>query len=166
MRGKIRDFLRIPPEILPAFRQDTLQKNRLSLLVISAMIFGMEAYNIARVLFMSRSGLGTLNNRIYFGMYCALLLAAVVYLVVSRCTRGAKAVSRLRIQYLFVAFAFLWHICLNAYDLMREPDGEVSIYMTAMLGLAVFIQMPAPLSVACHVGGYAVFALLAGRCST
>ena len=87
MRGKIRDFLRIPPEILPAFRQDTLQKNRLSLLVIAAMIFGMEAYNIARVLFMSRSGLGTLNNRIYFGMYCALLLAAIVYLVVSRCTR-------------------------------------------------------------------------------
>ena len=43
MRGKIRDFLRIPPEILPAFRQDTLQKNRLSLLVIAAMIFGMEA---------------------------------------------------------------------------------------------------------------------------
>ena len=163
MRGKIRDFLRIPPEILPAFRQDTLQKNRLSLLVIAAMIFGMEAYNIARVLFMSRSGLGTLNNRIYFGMYCALLLAAVVYLVVSRCTRGAKTVSRLRIQYVCVAFAFLWHICLNAYDLMRDPDGEVSIYMTAMLGLAVFIQMPAPLSVACHVGGYAVFALLAGR---
>ena len=163
MRGKIRDFLRIPPEILPAFRQDTLQKNRLSLLVIAAMIFGMEAYNIARVLFMSRSGLGTLNNRIYFGMYCALLLAAVVYLVVSRCTRGAKTVSRLRIQYVCVAFAFLWHICLNAYDLMRDPDGEVSIYMTAILGLAVFIQMPAPLSVACHVGGYAVFALLAGR---
>ena len=79
MRGKIRDFLRIPPEILPAFRQDTLQKNRLSLLVIAAMIFGMEAYNIARVLFMSRSGLGTLNNRIYFGMYCALLLAAACF---------------------------------------------------------------------------------------
>ena len=35
-----------------------------------------------------------------------------VYLVVSRCTRGAKTVSRLRIQYVCVAFAFLWHCLL------------------------------------------------------
>ena len=134
MGEKIRNFLRVPPEILPAFRQDAFQKNRLSLLVISVMIFGMEAYNIARVLFMSRSGLATANNRFYFGMYCALLLAAVIYLVFCRFMRGAKLTSRLRIQYACVAFAFLWHICLNAYDLMRDPDGEVSIYMTAMLG--------------------------------
>ena len=80
-----------------------------------------------------------------------------------RFTRGAKLTSRLRIQYACVAFAFLWHICLNAYDLMRDPDGEVSIYMTAMLGLAVFIQMPSALSVVYHAAGYAVFALLAGR---
>ena len=53
------------------------------------MIFGMELYNIARVLFMSRSGLATLNNRIYFGMYCALLLAAVAYLLLSRFMRAA-----------------------------------------------------------------------------
>ena len=163
MGEKIRNFLRVPPEILPAFRQDAFQKNRLSLLVISVMIFGMEAYNIARVLFMSRSGLATANNRFYFGMYCALLLAAVIYLVLCRFMRGAKLTSRLRIQYACVAFAFLWHICLNAYDLMRDPDGEVSIYMTAMLGLAVFIQMPNALSVVYHAAGYAVFAFLAGR---
>ena len=163
MRGKIGDFLRVPPEILSDFRQDSFQKNRLSLLVICVMIFGMEPYNIFRVLFMSRSGLGTLNNRIYFGMYCALLLAAVAYMLAARLTRGAALEKRLRIQYAGVVFAFLWHICLNAYDLMRDPDGEVSIYMTAVLALAVFIQLPACLSIACHVGGYALFALTAGR---
>ena len=163
MHNRIRDFLHVPPEIYPEFRQDTFQRNRLSLLVICVMIFGMELYNMARVLFLSRSGLATLNNRIYFGMYCALFLAAAIYMLLSRIMRASAIDKRLWLQFGAVVFAFIWHIGLNAYDLMREPDGEVSIYMTAMLGLAVFIQMPAPLSVACHVGGYAVFALLAGR---
>ena len=163
MRGKIRGFLRVPPEILPEFQQDTFQKNHISLLAVCGMIFGMELYNIVRVVFWSPSGLATGNNRIYFGMYCALLLAAVAYLLLCRFTRTARLTVRLRIQYAGVAFALLWHIFLNAYDLMREPDGEVGIYMTAVLAMAVLIQLPAALGIACHVGSYAVFALLAGR---
>ena len=82
------------------------------------MIFGMELYNIVRVVFWSPSGLATGNNRIYFGMYCTLLLAAVAYLLLCRFTRTARLTVRLRIQYAGVAFALLWHIFLNAYDLM------------------------------------------------
>ena len=163
MRNRIRDFLHVPPEIYPEFRQDTFQRNRLSLLVICVMIFGMELYNMARVLFLSRSGLATLNNRIYFGMYCALFLAAAIYMLLSRIMRASAIGKRLWLQFGAVVFAFIWHICLNAYDLMREPDGEVSIYMTAVLALAVFIQLPPALSIACHTGGYAIFVLLAGR---
>ena len=59
-----RDFFSVPEELRPAFWQDTLYKNRLSLLVICIMIFGMELFNMARVLLWSSSGLGTLNNRI------------------------------------------------------------------------------------------------------
>ena len=139
------------------------RENRLSLLVICVMIFGMELYNMARVLFLSRSGLATLNNRIYFGMYCALFLAAAIYMLLSRIMRASALDKRLWLQFGAVVFAFIWHIGLNAYDLMREPDGEVSIYMTAVLALAVFIQLPPALSIACHTGGYAVFVLLAGR---
>ena len=163
MRNRIRDFLHVPPEIYPEFRQDTFQRNRLSLLVICVMIFGMELYNMARVLFLSRSGLATLNNRIYFGMYCALFLAAAIYMLLSRIMRASALDKRLWLQFGAVVFAFIWHIGLNAYDLMREPDGEVSIYMTAVLALAVFIQLPPALSIACHTGGYAIFVLLAGR---
>ena len=32
MHNRIRDFLHVPPEIYPEFRQDTFQRNRLSLL--------------------------------------------------------------------------------------------------------------------------------------
>ena len=88
MGKHIRDFLRIPPEIRPQFWQDSIPKDRLSLLVICIMIFGMEMYNMARVLLWSDSKLGTLNNRIYFGMYCALWLAAALHLVLRHLLRG------------------------------------------------------------------------------
>ena len=87
MIQQVRNFLRVPPELLAAFQQNTLQKNRLALVVISIMIFGMELFNMARVLFWSASGLGTLNNQIYFGMYCSLWLSAALTLLLQRLLR-------------------------------------------------------------------------------
>ena len=236
MRQAVWQFLRIPPEIREEFWQNSLQKNRLSLLVICIMIFGMELYNMARVLFLSSSGLGTLNNRIYFGMYCSLLMAAALSLALQQLTRRASsgvqwavqyvsvlffllwhicimifgmelynmarvlflsnsglgtlnnriyfgmycslllaaalslALQQLTrrassgvqwaVQYVSVLFFFLWHICLNAYDLSRSPGGATITFLTAVLGLAVFIQMPARYSIPCYGGGWALFLLL------
>ena len=78
MGRRIRDFFVIPAEIRPELRQTAEQRNRLSVLVICIMIFGMELFNMARVLFWSQAGLGTLNNRIYFGLYCAPFLSAPI----------------------------------------------------------------------------------------
>ena len=163
MRQAVWQFLRIPPEIREEFWQNSLQKNRLSLLVICIMIFGMELYNMARVLFLSSSGLGTLNNRIYFGMYCSLLLAAALSLALQQLTRRASSGVQWAVQYVSVLFFFLWHICLNAYDLSRSPGGATITFLTAVLGLAVFIQMPARYSIPCYGGGWALFLLLTRR---
>ena len=76
---RLREFFQVPGEIRREFWQETLQKNSVSLLVVCVMIFGMEAFNMARVLFWSDAGLGTRNNRIYFGMYCALWASAAAY---------------------------------------------------------------------------------------
>ena len=68
MAKKLRKFFVVLDEIREEFWQSTLRKNSLSLLVMCIMIVGMEAFNFFRVLFWSRSGLGSLNNRIYCGM--------------------------------------------------------------------------------------------------
>lgn len=164
MWNRLLRFLRIPSEIREEFWLDTLQKNRLSLLVICTMIFGMEVYNIVRVLVWSPSGLGTLNNRIYFGMYCALILCAGAYLLLRWLLRDAAIRTQLAIQFGGALFALLWHVCLNAYDLNREPDGDISVYMTAILGVAVFVQMPSAFSFLSLAGAYALFVLLASSC--
>ena len=159
MKETIVRFLRIPDELRESYWQDTVQRNRISLLVINIMIIGMELFNMLRVLFWSRSGLGTLNNRIYFTLYCTLWLAAVLSIVLQRLVRRRQWA----VQYGTVLFALIWHVCMNAYDLMRSPEAEISIYMTAILGLAVFIQMPSGYSFFSYGAAYALFMGLAGR---
>ena len=84
MRVRLKQIFQIPPEVLTEFWQDTLRRNHLSLLVICIMIIGMELFNMSRVLFWSESGLGTVNNRIYFTMYLLLCLSAAAYLILRR----------------------------------------------------------------------------------
>ena len=162
MRNQIKSFFMMPPQVQSAFQQDALRKNRLSLLVICIMIIGMELFNIARVLFWSKSGLGTLNNRIYFGLYCLLLVVSVLYLLLCGLLRQMDEKIRWRLQYGMALFALLWHVCINAYDLMRNPEAQTGIYTTAVLGLAVFIQMPSLYCLATYVLAYGLFMVLAG----
>lgn len=78
-----------------AIRQERLQemvrKNNISMLLICAIIFAVELYNIWWVLFWSSSGLGTRNNRIYFTMYCVLIAVAALWLVLRQLLRQASA---------------------------------------------------------------------------
>lgn len=146
MRTRIRNFLVLPSEIREDFWRESLRKNSLSLQVICVIIFGVELYNICRVLFWSRSGLGTLNNRIYFSMYCTLMAVAVLCLVLERLLRGASIRVRWAVQYVVILLLLLWHVGLNAYDLYRNPDAGLTVFITAILGLAIFIRMSAPFS--------------------
>ena len=161
MGKRIRQFFVIPPEIRPDFWQESLRKNRVSLLVICIMIFGMESYNIARVLLWSQSGLGTLNNRIYFGMYCALLLSAALYLLLRHLFRNASVRAQRAVQMGTVLFMLLWHVCLNAYDLMKDPGGGTTVYITAILGMAVFIQTSHLCNFVLYGAAYTLFMALA-----
>ncbi len=162
MKERVLAFFQLPDLLRPAFRADSLQKNRLSLLVICLMIFGMELFNMARVLFWSSSGLATLNNRIYFSLYLTLFLFAAAYLLLAFRLREASTEVQLAVQYGTVLAMLWWHAALNAYDLIRNPEAETGILVTALLGMAVFIQLPVLLAVLFYGSGYLLFMGLAG----
>ena len=162
MKQKIHDFFVIAPEVRPEFRKTAWHRNRLSMLVVCILIFGMELFNMARVLFWSNSGLGTANNRIYFALYCTLFLAAAVYLLLAFLSRGCPLRSRLALQYIGALFFLLWHVCMNAHDLSRNADAGVGIYCTAVLGLSILILTPAAVAWLLHLSAYGLFLLLAG----
>ena len=162
MGDSLRRFFSIPPRIRPEFLKNTLQKNRLSLLVICIMVVCMELFNMARVLFWSNSGLRTANNRFYFTLYCLLLADAFLYLLLRQLLRKRSAGAQWILQYSTALFMLLWHVCVNAYDLMRDPQAQTGIYTTAVLGLAVFIQMPGLCSLVTYGLAYGLFMGLVG----
>ena len=160
--NRLVSFFVIPAEMKPEFARVSAQRNRISLQLICVMIFGMELFNMARVLFWSQSGLGTLNNRIYFGLYCALFVMALLYMILSALLRGRPLSTELKLQYAGVALCLVWHVCMNAYDLSRDPGAGAGIYSTAALGMGAFILMPAQLALLLHAMGFALFMLLGG----
>ena len=162
MQEIVSSFFVIPSAVLPEFWQTAHRRNRISLLVICIMIFGMELFNMARVLFWSSSGLGTLNNRIYFGLYLSLFIAAALCIILSYTISRERLHFHLGVQYISVLFFLLWHVCMNAYDLIRNADAEIGIYYTAILGLSVFILMPAWLGFITHFSAYVLFMGLSG----
>ena len=162
MKERVKQFFYIPPHIRPAFQENMLNTNRVSLIVICMIIFVVELFNIVRVLFWSASGLQTLNNRIYFVMYCLLLLVPVLYALLWRRLKEASLRRQWVVQYTMVVFILIMNVCLNAYDLLGNPLGQTNIYTTAVLGIAMFIQMPMQYSFVAYGLSYVVFMGLAG----
>lgn len=162
MQRKIKAFFEMPPDILPEFQQTALRYNRISMLVICIMIFGMELFNMARVLFWTSAKLSTLNNRIYFTLYCSLFVIAALYLILSFLLRGGHQRAELALQYSAAALMLIWHVCINIYDLTRSASAEIGIYYTAILGLSIFILMPAWYALVLFLSGWGLFIGLAG----
>lgn len=149
--------LQIPGYIRREFLQESMRKNDFSLWFICAIIFVIELFNIARVIFFSRSGLSSPNNRIYFSMYCILIILAIVWLVLRRLLKQAPGRLQWAAQYVITSLIFLWHMSLNTYDLYRDPAAGTTVLTTALLGLALLIQAPPWYSVTQSAVHYLLF---------
>jgi diguanylate cyclase (GGDEF)-like protein len=151
LKNKLAYYFKIPEKIRSAFLEETVRKNDFSMVVICIIIFVVEFYNLFRVLFLSRSGLGTLNNRIYFSLYCCLILIAAAWPVLHRALRHASAKAQWRAQFLITSLMLLWHVSLNAYDLYRDPNAGTTVLATALLGIA-FLILSSPLYIFIQFG--------------
>lgn len=158
--SKVLNWLKIPEYIRQEFMEEAAQKNDFSMRIICIIIFVIELFNIFRVLFMSASGLSTLNNRIYFSMYCALIAVAVLWLVLQVWLKRATPKIRVIVQCTATGLMLLWHMGLNSYDLYRDPNAGVAVITTALLALALFIQQPPWYCVLQSVVGYVLFWLI------
>lgn len=142
------------------FLQESVRKNNISMQIICGIIFPVELFNIVRVVFWSRSGLGTQNNRIYFSMYCLLLLIGVLWLVLRRPLRRASADRQWAVQYAVTNALFLWHMALNTYDLYCDPAAGTTVLTTALMGLALLIQEPPWYGIVQYLGWYLLFRIV------
>lgn len=168
MIHKIHGLLwhRSPDELCPSepirreFLRESVRKNDFSLWIICAIVFVAEGFNIIRVVFLSSSGLGTRNNRIYFSMYCALILIALLWLALRPALRRGTVRLRWAAQCVMTGLLFLWHMGLNTYDLYRDPAAQTTVLTTALLGLALLIQSPPAYTTAMFAAGYLLFSIV------
>lgn len=147
------EFL-IPKRLLDDYNRVCVRNNRLALAIMASFAVILELFNIWRVLFMSNSGLDTLNNRIYFAFYCFLFACAAIYLLLQYIWRRSEIKSRI-VQTAIIIIALLWNSCLSAYNSLsaREAAGLViSIFM--MGAAALFLMRPVifiPSAVVCFL---------------
>ncbi len=131
---------------------------RVSLWVLPLIIL-FEAFNVCRVLFLSKSGLSTLNNCRYFGLYMGLLLATLLFFAVAVCARLGKMSPRavLRGTAVYVLVLILWAAGISAMDSRSVDNGGVFMYV--LVTTSVFIYLRPWQSVAIYAAGYLAFAV-------
>ena len=89
-------------------------------------------------------------------------MIAALYLILSFLLRGGHQRAELALQYSAAALMLIWHVCINNYDLTRSASAEIGIYYTAILGLSIFILMPAWYALVLFLSGWGLFIGLAG----
>ena len=88
-------------------------------MVAAVFCIAIEAFNTVRALFLSNSGLSTLNNRIYFGFYVFLLITSVLYFFFVSML-GKKPGTGNAVCLVYAGIVLLWNTCVNVYDIVRS----------------------------------------------
>ena len=108
---------RIAEEDKEKYIEEAFRNNRFLCMVAAVFCIAIEAFNTVRVLFLSNSGLSTLNNRIYFGFYVFLLAASVLYFFFVSML-GKKPDTGNAVCLVYASIVLLWNTCLNVYDIV------------------------------------------------
>lgn len=125
--------------------------------VVSLLSIFVQIVNIFHVLVVSVSGLGTLNNRIYFGFYCVFLLMNLLFLGIHGIfiKKGQKNGQKI-LQSILCAGWIIWSCLLNYYDIIRAQTGNnLSVIVTSIMAAAIIVQA-VPLYGLCVYGASAL----------
>lgn len=156
MIRQIRDVFTIPSNISEEYWTHTVRSNHRILVILSTLCMAAQLFNIYRVLFTSDSGLGTVNNRIYFSFYCVMLAGCGAFLVLSPWLKHRpKFLGAL--QSAAMTFWILWCAGLNCYDIYGNPEASNGTFITALLGAAVCIQTVPWFAVINFIGSTIIF---------
>ncbi len=119
---------------------EALRNNRMLCTVASLFCIIVETFNVLRVLFLSDSGLGTVNNRIYFGFYIFLLICSIAYLIIGRRENGRHILMN-RVCLIYASIVLLWNTCLNVYDIWGSDEIYSNMAATMLIAFSALVSM-------------------------
>lgn len=127
-------FLLKSKQIKDDFIKKSVTTNKTVLRFGAIFVLVIEFFNIFRVLFLSNSGLKTLNNRIYFTLYLLYFLFCIIFLLTD--TLILKSQKNKYRLYLISGSVFLvWHTLFNIYDIYKSNAAG---NFTITLGIVFF----------------------------
>ncbi len=132
----------IPARLEQDFVEEAVRINGLVMTAVSLFAIAVEIFNVIRVLFLSNSGLTTLNNRIYFTFYLFLFAAAVSYLAVDRLMK-LGTFAKYRLVLTAGSVFLLWQTLFNMYDISRSLSmGKIMAITTLVAFSAIGVMKP------------------------
>lgn len=154
--GSLR-FSALDPETQRCVAGEIFYFNNSRMLVCGWVILLIEAANMSRVLFFSKSRLATANNRQYFAMYALLFLSAVVVLTLRRLLQDNRPLLS-RCYLAFAAFWVVWHATLTSMDL--RSGTSTLVLATALFGISFLLRLKPWEAVSMMGGGFLLLVLL------
>ena len=144
------------------FNVKAVSNNQMILRAATLFTVIVELINLVRVVFLSHSGLGTLNNRIYFSFYLIYFIAGLAFLLIDFCLKLSMK-ARYYIYLISGSAMLLWHTLFNIYDIYRSGAvGNFTIITAIVIFSFLFVMKPVYALI--NLGGsYILFALFLGR---
>lgn len=151
---------KIPPENKKEFIDKAVYMN--TLLMKALAFFGViaQSFNIVRVICFSRSGLGTLNNRIYFSLYTFCLACSVAYLIFTKISKVENRITY-RVTLLCASIWVFWNTVLNVYDIYSSGEIHTMMVVTMLISFAALVVMEPVYAILNIVINYCFFSYFA-----
>ena len=132
----------IPARLEQDFLEEAVRVNGVVMTAVSFFAVAVEFFNIMRVLFLSRSGLQTLNNRIYFSFYLFLFAVCMGYLMADRLLKLSTR-ARYGLTLAGGSVILLWQTLFNIYDMSSSVSlGKIMAVTTLVAFSALGVMKP------------------------
>lgn len=135
-------ILESTPKDRPTFYQEITKRNIIVFKFFLPTIVLFEAFNIIYVLCFTKTGLGTLNNRIYFTLYFLLMLISIIsfiaLLIITK-NKNYDGNTILNLSFIYIVFFCFWSTFITLLDL-RDSEN-ITVYVNAMLSTAVLLYL-------------------------
>ena len=136
--------------------------NQMILRAAAFFVVIVELINMVRVLFLSNSGLGTFNNRIYFSFYLVYFISGFAFLLIDFSLK-LSAKTRYYIYLISGSVMLLWHTLFNIYDIYRSGAVGNFTIITAM-AIFSFLFVVKPVYALVNLGvSYILFSVFLSR---
>ena len=140
--NKIKEILSIDQVDKNEFNQEITSFNRCAFYAMCVLTFIVECVTLSRIFIVSSVKLGSMNNRIYFAFYMALIVVSILILSIQVLTRNKENQNYtqvLRMQYIFVCVYCIWSTAFNMHELLRNIN--IWQYINSIIIASVFLYL-------------------------